>query len=392
MLREIIISPTLNQGQTILPGMYAIDNAHNNILFSQYDFDRFKQTNKDAPTPVDISFNSTHRNLRYRYQDDAALQNAEDRRIQALVEVFWSSHPLLTINGKAHTNGFGTKAANYNLEDVTLKNMRGFIDWQRTLKVCNEITGMPKHRKIDVCCYYGVEPKGLSMEDIMLKLADFNSGYAVLDVDKDGNSLFLSTWGGSDNEERDYRVNCQKALYYNIIADRIDAGRHAYYLGDTFIGTHITDIHAWAKREDRLYQEHVVRKVKEEDAKLYGTVQDKQDEMEQYRVDRTPKAKMVQTVADTTHAPTPSVVTINDPDLNDELNRSPLNEANNGIGLPTEGAIADMDNVAIKEVISNLRAAGYGKSCTTDVLRMGGEGLKNVLRKIMSEKPEGELV
>ena len=55
----------------------------------------------------------------------------------------------------------------------------------------------------------------------------------------------------------------RKCLLHGLIDDKIDGVRHNYYHGTTFVGTSFNDLLAYAKREDRVYQQHIMPRLRE---------------------------------------------------------------------------------------------------------------------------------
>ena len=75
---------------------------------------------------------------------------------------------------------------------------------------------------------------------------------------------------GETSGERALRINLQKCLYYNIIVNKQNGERNNFYHGREFIGTTHNDIISYFKREDKIYAENIVRKVKEMDELNHG--------------------------------------------------------------------------------------------------------------------------
>lgn len=219
---------------------------------------------KDNPLPFAKVLPTSQRGatiLTYKYETDPALQSALDKKKESAVEHFWKQHPMCTTSGKVSYNKSGellTKAPMFNIVNFTDKSIAAIKVWRDTLAIGTKLNEMSFDEKVDLFHYYGLSPKGKTENELTLELGNFETGLCVKDADN-----FKKIWMGSGESDKDLIVNIRKALALNIIQEKSTEGRNSYYLGETFLGTAFNDILAYCKREEKVYNDYIVRQVAE---------------------------------------------------------------------------------------------------------------------------------
>lgn len=276
MANRIIIKPNTSETPSgmILGGSYQFAPGKIRLMVSEDAYIEADESDKNLPASLNITF--SQRMPEYIISYDPDSNDAYDKRRKELVEVFFAEHPLMTRNGKPTKF---TKSAMYDMHSEQEKSNDQYESWVENLKVMNRLNEMDELELRNAMYYYGVEPGRRSKSELIIKLGDVPNGLAIVDVDyATKKSNFISMFSNEKAEqEKQYIVNMRKALMNGIISNKMDGNRSNYYHGTTFVGTSFNDLIAYAKREDRIYKEHIMPRLEEMDYMFVKT--EKSDEL-----------------------------------------------------------------------------------------------------------------
>lgn len=277
MLNKIIIKPNTDEVPSgmVLVGSYQFQPGKLRILVSEDMFVETLESDKSAPAPLNITF--SQRSPIYTITYDDSSNDDTDIKKKSVIEKFFGEHPLMTRNGKPTKY---TKSGMYDMYSEVEKNDIHFDTWKEHLSVMNRLDSMSNNELCDVWYYYGVEPSGKKRGELIVKLGSVPGGMAIEDMDLNKKSRFLQMFSLETKSETDYIVNMRKCLLHGLIDDKVDGVRHNYYHGTTFVGTTFNDLIAYAKREDRIYQQHILPRLRELEENLgIGSANDASDDM-----------------------------------------------------------------------------------------------------------------
>lgn len=217
---------------------------------------------KDKPRPYDrmITFDKNNRKLEYTYESDEKLQTGIDKKIEMTVRDFWKNHPMINPNGHPIL-GINTHIM-FNMVDFTDKSINEIKIWRDKLAIATKVNELSYDDKANICYYYGENPQGSTENDLTLRLANFVDGICYKE---DAMSSFIKIWIKSENSDKDVIINARKALSLHVIEEKSYDGKNSYYLGETFIGTCFNDIVAYCLREEKIYNDFIVRQVVEKE-------------------------------------------------------------------------------------------------------------------------------
>lgn len=219
------------------------------------------------PNETTISFD---RNLHsyvvaYEVDDEGQPMSNIDAKFKEVAEKFFMRHPFCTINGKPHK---GTISEMFDIVDTHTVVVSKLEEWDSKRRVANFLHDSDLDILRDVCYYYGVSPTGKTKGQICLELGDYQLGKLYVrknEMAEPEYKSFIINWIDSVDPDKEFVVNCRKAITFDVIASNVKDGRLNYYLGTTFIGVSFEDVVAYFKREPKLYQDYVVRGVRDRD-------------------------------------------------------------------------------------------------------------------------------
>lgn len=278
MKHKVIVKPIKEDAtDTFMPTIYTVAGGDVRVLLENDEFSQFNQNKDTVPKAKQIVFRNTLRALTFEYESDESKQNSTDRKVQQLVKVFFGAHPLFTVNGQLTKH---TKSPMFDITDLSEESNEKLVVWNKKTRVANILTDMDFAEKREVAYYYGINPEGKTDGELTILLGSFEYGDCMEPLNIDG---FISTWGEKfQSKEKEYVVMARKAITLNIIEVRNgDDGRENFYLGNTFIGTEFNDVLAYCKREERIYNENIVRGVKAADK---FESEEKENEVEKVKV------------------------------------------------------------------------------------------------------------
>lgn len=276
MLNKIIIKPNTDEVPSgmVLVGSYQFQPGKLRILVSEDMFIETLESDKSAPAPLNITF--SQRSPIYTISYDDSSSDDTDIKKKSVIDKFFGEHPLMTRNGKPTKY---TKSGMYDMYSEVEKNDIHFDTWKENLAVMNRLDSMSNNELCDVWYYYGVEPSGKKRGELIVKLGAVPGGMAIEDMDLSKKSRFLQMFSLETKSETDYIVNMRKCLLHGLIDDKVDGVRHNYYHGTTFVGTTFNDLIAYAKREDRIYQQHILPRLRELEENLGMAAQEVSEDM-----------------------------------------------------------------------------------------------------------------
>ncbi len=269
MKKVIIIEPNSNiipNGMTLV-GSYQSAPGKLRILISDNAFVEVSDMAKDNPSPISLVLTPERPKHKIEYsEDDEVLSN--------VVKKFWGEHPLLIRNGKPTKY---TKAGMFNMYDEMEKVSDSYDVWKTALDVMNKVDSMADNELRDVWYYYGLSPVDKKRDELIIKLGHPADGVAVKDLTPTKTSKFLEVFSQETESEREYIITLRKALMLSIIIDKMEGNRHNFYHGSVFVGTSFNDLLAYAKREEKVYKESILRRVQEQEGLANKTVSKPED-------------------------------------------------------------------------------------------------------------------
>lgn len=255
------ISPKVQIGASMhCPCVYNVNGVWH-VLTEYGTYETFLGDLKNSPHKHRTNLKFIEKNMReisYEYENDPKLQSAEDKKTQKVVEIFWAQHPLLEYNGKYHKY---TKNPMFNLENQNEKVALKVLGFKEKLEIQNRIAGAELSLLRDICDYYGVSAKGKTEDELIPLLGDPATGVCTNGVNAES---FVKTWL-EVTPETTMIVNLKKAIRLGVIEERKEGNRTDYYLGTAFLGTNFMDVLAYAKREEKIYNNHILREVNAKD-------------------------------------------------------------------------------------------------------------------------------
>lgn len=266
MINKVIIKPNTDQTPSgmVLGGSYQCGPGKVRILLSEESFIEVLESDKTAPSAMNIMFND--RTPFFTMSYDPNSNSEHDKRRKEVIEKFFGEHPLVMRNGKQTQF---TRSGMYDMYSEQEKTYIEYETWKENLDVMNRLDSMADNELCDVWYYYGVEPNGKKRGELIVKLGAVPGGLAINDMDMaTKKNKFMMMFSGETKSETEYIVNMRKALLNGIIDNKMDGSRSNYYHGTTFIGTSFNDVIAYAKREDRIYKEHIIPRLNEIDSVL----------------------------------------------------------------------------------------------------------------------------
>lgn len=267
MKNKVVIKPIqAAHSDIVLSTSYNISGKYRYLqdedTYAEMTFQQVAEKKSNPSKIKDITFNNMRHEYVVEYEtklEDGKMVAATtlDRERQKMVEVFWKEHPLIVANGDSTK----TKSALFNLVDEVKKDAQDVSNFEMKFKVAQTIHDMDFEEKIDCAYYYGSNPSGKTDGQLLVYLADFNTGVCMTPKNVTG---FMTTWGAEGTLERSYVINAQKAVTQGIITNMSQDEKDNFYHGTTFIGTSHNDIVAYFKREDRIYKDHILKSLEKD--------------------------------------------------------------------------------------------------------------------------------
>lgn len=254
---------TMPSNSVTLPGSYTVKGKLR-ILDEMNEVRTVDIVDKDRNGNIvrhnvsSINFDKQHPKRVYTYDDES--KEAYHKNTTKAIDLFFGEHPLTWVNGKPHANS--SPAAMFNvvsMKDESIGNLNRFKD---VLAAANKIDSMTLEEKRNVSYYYGIAPDGKTEADLTVLLGNFQDGICTRPLSVND---FLKTWGTASNVDRDMTVVLKKAVTLNVIVNKVIDGRANYYLGDQLIGTSENDLLSYSKNNTKVYEEFILRTVKEKD-------------------------------------------------------------------------------------------------------------------------------
>ena len=224
-----------------------------------------KNTVYPGETRISFDRNQQIYKVIYEVDDNGEPLTTADAKYKEVAEKFFMRHPFCTINGKPHK---GTINDMFDIVDTHTVVVSRLNEWDSKRRVANYLSDSELDTLRDICYYYGVNPSGKTKGQICLELGDYSSGrlyFKKNEITEPDYKNFLISWVENIDPDREFIVNCRKAVNFDVITTNYKDGRSNFYLGNTFIGVSFEDIVAFFKREPKLYSDYVVRGVRDRD-------------------------------------------------------------------------------------------------------------------------------
>lgn len=261
MIVTVVIQPIeKNIREQSISTVYHINGKRRMLLEDDSYVDLDSMPNKDKPFPHTRILPTSVRGsafITYKYEADPKLQMPPDKKKEAAVKVFWGQHPSAIVGGKSTPF---TKSPMFDIINTTDKSVDAAKVWNDKLDICNTVREMSTQERIDALYYFGGNPSKKSESDILMTLVNFENGIVLSDVERDN---FKRIYINKESSDQELIVSVRKAMAKGIIEVRTQEGRNSYYLGETFLGTAFNDIIAFCKREEKIYNDFILRQVKD---------------------------------------------------------------------------------------------------------------------------------
>ncbi len=216
--------------------------------------------NPTGHIPIILQFSKTVMYKEYVFDDEATDEH--NKNIQNIVQLFYGQCPLFLVNGKPHTPG--QSGDQFDIIDSNIKTLTAVHSFKDKLRASNKLADMTHSERSDVAFFYGKHPIGKSEEELLVELADAETGFCLQDENL---SDFLKVWVDGKSDERDLLVTFKKAIGQGVINNKQEDGRNAYFLGETFLGSDDVGLIDWSRKNPRDFSEHIVRKTATEEKK-----------------------------------------------------------------------------------------------------------------------------
>ncbi len=286
MLNKVSIVPINGMlSEQSLPTAYQWKNKLRMLMEddSYVEVDLVEQKDKPRPHERIIRFNRNQTELNYTYYDEGdRLHTAMDKVKILAIKSFWANHPMCQTNGVSIPGV--TKHPMFNIVNFTDKSIGEIKSWKNKLIAANKVNEMSSEEKLNLCYYYGV-PKGKTENEMTLLLGNFSNGICLQDNEIDA---FIKIFVKNEESDKDLIVMCRKAIAFDIITSKSYEGKDSYYLGETFIGTSFSDIIAYCKREEKTYEDFIVRQVMDKTGKKSTKPTAAENKPSEVKINETP--------------------------------------------------------------------------------------------------------
>lgn len=218
-----------------------------------------EQGNKVGHWPMMLEFSKTAMFHEYTFNDDS---NADDydKNTHDIIEKFYKQCPLFLVNGKPHSNTKSNK--HFDLVDANIKTATAVSSFKTKLKASTALSNMSYQELCDVAYFYGKSPLNKTEDELLVELGDTEKGYCLSESIL---ADFLNIFVDGKSADKDIIVVLNKAVVMEVVQNRPNDGRAAYFLGDTFLGSDMVGMIDWTRKNPRDYEEYVLRKVEEKD-------------------------------------------------------------------------------------------------------------------------------
>jgi hypothetical protein len=268
MKHTIIIKPIMGaHANIVLPTSYNINNKYRYLTskddFTEVDYGQVEEKKFNVQKLGNMIFNNMVREITYTFEtkegDNGEMvpATARDKKIAQTIAIFWGEHPLTVTNGNPHE--YTCASPIFNVLDTVKRDADNIGSFDQKLTVAQVIKSMSYEEKVNVAYYYGISPRNLTDGQLLILLADFNTGVCVSPKNI---GSFEKIWSDDFKEERLYRVYANKAVEDGVVTNMTKEGKNNYYHGQVYIGSTIEDIIVYFKKDDRIYTDYVKRVMK----------------------------------------------------------------------------------------------------------------------------------
>lgn len=254
----------------MLPGAYPYGGKQRTLLdrYRWEDLPQVAPKDKPNPEPMNLHFPKTNhvQIIKYEVDNKGEPKTNSDKAIKATIEHFYQNHPSCLVNGQSHMNSAGEPV--FDITDKQTEIVTRLKEWDLKKKIAvflSEKCDLDAVR--DVMFFYGQNPKGKTHGDICMHLAEYELG--ILYAKGDNNSRladnFLDLWVTNASPDRIYIVHARKAIAFGIVEARQRDGNSNYFVMGAFAGLSPEEVSDYFKREPKIYNEHIVRRINEKD-------------------------------------------------------------------------------------------------------------------------------
>lgn len=270
MINEVKLRSTIAV-DNMMPTTYDIGGKRR-VLQSESEFYEASLNQKaDFVWPKEMHIQFTGRTqeriLTYETNEDGDPINEFNKGKLNTIRKFFMEHPSTLINGKPHANTIPGAAIYYDIVDVNVKVVSEFKDWENKHKVASHLALLDLDDLRNVAYYYGVLPKGKTRGTLILELADYHKG-VLFSKPANGESKaenYIKVWMTNTDPDKEYIINCRKAIDLNVITTAVRDGHTTFYLGQEMLGPKLEDVVLFAKQNPDAYKSYILKGIKEKD-------------------------------------------------------------------------------------------------------------------------------
>lgn len=262
MIVKVIIEPITSVGSSVISTSLVYDfKGQKNVLheddrWSSYPIDK----DLSSLSIKTVNFDKNNRQIVYTYESDITKQTEKDKAIIDAIENFWKRHPQVLNNGKP--TDYTRNSPIFNIVNATDKSIEEVSIWRKKLAVFNKLNEMSYENKVNVCYYYGINPHNMTENSLLIKLGDFNNGVCVSDENIEN---FTRNFIKEEPTDKEYIINCRKAITLSLIEETTFEGRFSYYLGEIYLGPNFNDVVLYMKNNDSIYKDHILTRIKDKE-------------------------------------------------------------------------------------------------------------------------------
>ena len=196
------------------------------------------------------------------YEDGPKATNL-DKMKQEHCEVYLADHPLVIVENPGDEAINVGKRALFKLVDLQKESASSVTTIDKKVQVANLINGMEEETLRDIIYYFGQVPGADTLDDMKIRLMDFNEGICMVETNID---IFLSQWGDDKYKDQlEIVINVNKAIDLGIIVEKTIGRINNYMIGDEILGSTKEQVVAFLKEKRKLYEANVKRLIEERD-------------------------------------------------------------------------------------------------------------------------------
>jgi hypothetical protein len=201
------------------------------------------------PKLKNITFEAIRRSFALQFvvpenEAEKKTQPEYSRNMDTIYRDFLCNHVNCTINGERHPNSGGNVA--FDVIDLAKELRQKSTDFNVKLQAVNMVDKMDSKQREQVLYWFGQSPKAKDEIEILMELADFNTGL-VLKRAKN----FVETWS-EPSADREFIISIQKA---------IDEKQTKYYIESNFLGITFDAVVDYMRKNEKIYEDHIAKQL-----------------------------------------------------------------------------------------------------------------------------------